>query len=33
VTGGARARGVGIGAPIAQIRAKFPRAKVIAFCE
>jgi hypothetical protein len=28
VTGGARARGVGIGATIAQIKAKFPRAKV-----
>jgi hypothetical protein len=28
VTGGARARGVGIGATISQIRAKFPRAKV-----
>ena len=28
VRGGARARGVGIGATIAQIKAKFPRAKV-----
>jgi hypothetical protein len=28
ITGGARARGVGIGATIAQIKAKFPRAKV-----
>ena len=28
VTGGARARGVGIGATIAQIKAKFPNAKV-----
>jgi hypothetical protein len=28
VTGGARARGVGIGATIAQIKAKFPRARV-----
>jgi hypothetical protein len=29
VRGGARARGVGIGATIAQIKAKFPRARVI----
>ncbi|HKP20915.1 MAG TPA: hypothetical protein VJT68_05330 [Thermoleophilaceae bacterium] len=28
ITGGAKARGVGIGASIAQIKAKFPRAKV-----
>ena len=28
ITGGAKARGVGIGATIAQIKAKFPRAKV-----
>jgi hypothetical protein len=28
ITGGARARGVGIGATIAQIKAKFPHAKV-----
>ena len=28
ITGGARARGVGIGATIAQIKAKFPNAKV-----
>jgi len=28
ITGGARARGVGIGATIAQIKAKFPRARV-----
>ena len=28
ITGGAKARGVGIGATIAQIRAKFPHAKV-----
>jgi len=28
VTGGAKARGVGIGATIAQIKAKFPKAKV-----
>jgi hypothetical protein len=28
ITGGARARGVGIGSTIAQIKAKFPHAKV-----
>ena len=28
ITGGAKARGVGIGATIAQIKAKFPHAKV-----
>jgi hypothetical protein len=28
IKGGAKARGVGIGATIAQIKAKFPRAKV-----
>ena len=28
ITGGAKARGIGIGATIAQIKAKFPNAKV-----